>query len=278
MNTRTEQWIFGAVVVVIALVLAGIAWLRYDAPSTPPEPAPAPAVAEPESPQYPVTAPDEGTPAGQERAAPLPPLGDSDDYISLALGSLFGGMLDGMLADEAIVEKFVATIDNLPRDKLAERLRPIAKVPGDFSAREADESGRFVTDPGNAARYDALVALFTNTQTDELLDAYRRSYPLLQEAYVGLGYPDGYFNDRLVAVIDHLLATPDPSETPLLVRPHVLYEYADPELERLSSGQKALLRMGTPQRSAVKDKLRELRTALARSAPANAEPLPDEGN
>ena len=37
---------------------------------------------------------------------------------------------------------------------------------------------------------------------------YKQYYPLFQQAYVDLGYPEGYFNDRLVEVIDHLLATP----------------------------------------------------------------------
>ncbi len=267
MNTRTEQWLFGAVVVIIALVLASIAWLRHERTSTPAEPEPAPA-AERASPQYPLPVPADDAEAGEERPAPLPPLDDSDGYVSLELGSLFQGRLDELLADDAIIEKFVATVDNLPRDKLAERLRPIAKVPGDFRAEETETSGRYVPGAGNTARYDALVSLFATTPTDELLGLYRRSYPLLQEAYVGLGYPDGYFNDRVVAVIDHLLATPDPAEMPLLVRPHVLYEYADPELEALSSGQKALLRMGDAHRSAVKEKLRELRAALVEAPPA----------
>jgi len=44
-----------------------------------------------------------------------------------------------------------------------------------------------------------------------------------------------------------------------LVRPHVLYEYSDPDLEALSSGQKLLLRMGTDNGKKIKDTLRELR-------------------
>jgi len=32
----------------------------------------------------------------------------------------------------------------------------------------------------------------------KLVSVYVHLYPLFQQAYVGLGYPDGYFNDRLV--------------------------------------------------------------------------------
>ncbi len=35
---------------------------------------------------------------------------------------------------------------------------------------------------------------------------------MLQQTYEELGYPGEYFNDRLVAVIDHLLQTPQPQE------------------------------------------------------------------
>jgi hypothetical protein len=85
---------------------------------------------------------------------------------------------------------------------------------------------------------------------------------LFQDAYVALGYPDGYFNDRLVEVIDHLLETPEVNDPIELVRPHVLYEYSDPNLEALSSGQKLLLRMGSDNAARIKGTLRELRVLV----------------
>jgi hypothetical protein len=39
----------------------------------------------------------------------------------------------------------------------------------------------------------------------------------------------------------------------------VQYEFADPKVESLSAGQKALIRMGSDNAKVVKDKLRELR-------------------
>lgn len=93
-------------------------------------------------------------------------------------------------------------------------------------------------------------------------ETYRRFYPLFQESYVRLGYPDGYFNDRAVEVIDHLLATPEPKDPIRLVRPHVLYEFADAELEALSSGQKLLLRMGSKNAASIKRVLKEFRALI----------------
>jgi hypothetical protein len=97
-----------------------------------------------------------------------------------------------------------------------------------------------------------------------LVGIYRHYYPLFQQAYTDLGYPDGYFNNRLVEVIDHLLATPDVTGPIRLSQPGVLYEFADPSLEQLSAGQKLFLRMGSENAAALKLKLRELRREVAK--------------
>jgi len=96
-----------------------------------------------------------------------------------------------------------------------------------------------------------------------MVATYRRFYPLFQEAFAQLGYPDGYFNDRVVAVIDHLLETPEPVEPIRLVQPHVLYQFADPDLEALSSGQKLLIRMGPDHISRIKAVLSDVRARIA---------------
>jgi hypothetical protein len=92
---------------------------------------------------------------------------------------------------------------------------------------------------------------------------YVRLYPLFQQAYVELGYPNGYFNDRLIGVIDHLLAAPEPKAPVYLAQPRVVFEFADPQLESLSAGQKILVRMGADNEMRIKAKLRELRKLLA---------------
>jgi len=96
----------------------------------------------------------------------------------------------------------------------------------------------------------------------KLVSVYAHLYPLFQQAYVELGYPDGYFNDRLVQVIDNLLAAPTPAAPIRLDQPNVLYVYADPELESLSAGQKILVRMGPANAAVVKDKLRQIRSEV----------------
>lgn len=262
MRERRSEWL---IPVLLALGAAGALWYYWvqanrPAPPEPAAPAEAPAAEAEDSaePQHPVT--ETESPAEEpRRLVPLPPLEQSDEYFKLALSDVFGDALDEMLVESRVIERIVATVDNLPRERVAERIRPIGRIGGTFAAEALDGDGEFTISSGNYDRYDPLVDLLTGADLDAVEDTYRRFYPLFQTAYMDLGYPDGYFNDRLVEVIDHLLATPEVDDSMRLARPHVLYEYADPELEALSGGQKALLRMGSEHRSRVRERLREFR-------------------
>ena len=145
---------------------------------------------------------------------------------------------------------------------VAERIRPVDGLGGAFDA-DASGTSEFTISADSYRRYDVLVDLVTSADLKELSEVYGRFYPLFQKAYADLGYPDAYFNDRLVVVIDHLLATPDVEDPIKVVRPHVLYEFADMDLEALSSGQKLLIRMGNEHAVRIKATLRELRLLIA---------------
>ena len=69
----------------------------------------------------------------------------------------------------------------------------------------------------------------------------------------------------MIEVIDHLLAAPVPEGPIVLVRPNVLYEFADPDLEALSTGHKLLLRMGPNNAGTLKRKLEAFRARLVQS-------------
>jgi hypothetical protein len=194
---------------------------------------------------------------------PLPALSESDSALREMLGVLFGNAaFDQLFHRQDIVRHVVATIDNLPRKTVALRLMPIKPAPGTF--RASGPEGALVIGPDNAARYAPYVRALESVDSAKLVSLYVRLYPLFQEAYAELGYPSGYFNDRLFEVIDHLLATPDVRAPVALVQPKVMYEYADPELQQLSAGQKMLVRMGPENEAKVKAKLRELKRALTR--------------
>jgi len=221
--------------------------------------------AERTGPLHPISTPEPAAEADRS-LLPLPPLDNSDAYFLLDIGAIFGSNIESLLLQEAVIDRLVATVDNLPRDRVSEQIRPVRRLTEKFAVADGSgTSGSTVLGEESFRRYDALVRHIAAADIDAIFDLYRRYYSLFQQSFERLGYPNAYFNDRFVEVIDHLLATPDPNEPLILTRPNVLYEFSDPELERLSSGQKLLLRMGTEHAAIVKEVLRTLRLRIVRS-------------
>jgi hypothetical protein len=163
------------------------------------------------------------------------------------------------------VRRITATLDNLPREKVATRLRPLKPMDSPFVA--VGEEGAYTLGPDNYVRYEPYVGLVEALDSGDIAALYTRLYPLFQQAYAELGHLDGYFNDRVVEVIDHLLATPEIQGPIPLSRPGVMFQFADPTLEARSAGQKFLLRMGPDNAARIKDKLRTLRARIASQPP-----------
>lgn len=197
---------------------------------------------------------------------PLPKLDGSDSEISMAINSLIEGKaLTGLFSFKSFIRHFVVTVDNMTNQKIPQRYVFTRRVPDKFAVIK-QEFDTALLDSKNFKRYSAYVNLFDVVDSRKLFTVYVRFYPLFQEAYEALGYPDRYFNDRLIQVIDHLLAAPEIEGSINLVRPKVFYQFADPELESLSAGQKILLRIGYENALRVKSKLRELRSILTKLA------------
>ena len=195
-------------------------------------------------------------------AQPLPALNDSDQAFQESLGRLYDPhRLGELLIFNNLIQRLVVTADNLPRSKLPQRDLPTPPLAGQFQV-QGQETSRPEISPANYRRYGAYVRLIEGLDARQLSAVYFRFYPLFQQAYVELGYPHAYFNDRLVAVIDDLLAAPRIDGPVALIQPAVAYKYADPKLEALSAGQKLMIRIGPDNADRVKAKLRELRQAL----------------
>lgn len=264
MPKPSGQWFIPVLLALGAGAALWYYWSQLSEPAAPIIAEPEPVAAEPPpsiGPLHPV-APAEPEAGPQPELVPLPSLDESDEYFRLGIVGLFGAPVETWLADTGIIQRVVATVDNLPRSHVAERIRPMGSPQDTFLVDAQDDSGDYWISTENYHRYDLLVDLALSAEVNQVADLYRRFYPLFQAAYVELGYPDGYFNDRLVEVIDHLLETPGVEGRIALVRPHVLYEYRDPELEALSSGQKLLLRMGAENASRAKERLSEFRTLI----------------
>ena len=268
-----------AVIIIAIAGAGGLYWwqLRQTGPgkksaplpdmSVPALPAPvASAPAEPAI-QFPIDA------AGAPDKAALPTLADSDKYLADAIGALVprNDVLKFLQLDK-FANRVVATVDNLARPHAAPALWPVNPTPGRFTTAEGGAASTTIS-AANNQRYTPLVRFIESVDTGKAVALYVGAYPLFQQAYEELGYPRRYFNDRLVAVIDHLLATPTASDGlgvnltevkgPIAAaRPWVRYEFSDATLEALSSGQKMMLRAGPDNQARLKIKLQEIRRQI----------------
>jgi hypothetical protein len=254
MDSESRKKALAGAVAAIVIAVGAYFWLRKPAEEPAPPPPPAAVVEAPE--HHPV-------PDASEPKVALPELAESDPILIEALAGLFSAKsLEQFLVPQEIVRHIVVSIDNLPRKKLAERLKPTKPMSGLFVVSGPEEARVLSAD--NYARYQSFVQVVNAADMNQVASVYFKLYPLFQQAYADLGYPTGYFNDRLVQVIDHLLATPDVAGPIKLTQPGVMYEFADPKLENLSAGQKALIRVGKTNAAVLKTKLRELRVAVAK--------------
>jgi hypothetical protein len=263
-------------VVFTLVVLAALAYFLWQknqsadtAALTPSAPSPAtPAAADaPAAINHPIEQARGTVPPAVEQK-PLPALMVSDTTMQNTLADLFGSATLGRIFyEDTIVHRFVTTVDNLPRKTLPLRYLPVKPLGGAFVTTGSDEALAIGAD--NAARYTPYVRLVDAVDAKTLAGIYVHFYPLVQQDYRALGYPNGYFNDRLVQAIDDLLAAPDLTAPPALAQPKVLYMYSDPELESRSAGQKIMMRMGSENSTRLKAKLRDIRAEI--TAPGNAD-------
>ena len=275
-----KNWIVAIIVIVLGLA----AWYLYSVrqgavDEAPPPPVLAEPAAPPPAPEKAPAEPAAVTPAPAiEREAeepPLPALAESDPVAVEALSALIGAEQTGQyVVNEDVISRMVATIDSLSGRQVPGAILVVQGPAGTFEATAdenpdavvRDEAGdpipQFVMDPANYQRYVPYVALLESVDANRLAATYRDYQPLFDEAFRQLGYPEGNFEQRLGAVIDELLATPEVTEPVRLIKPEAYFLFADEALESLTAGQKALIRMGPENAARVKAKLVEIRAAL----------------
>lgn len=259
-----SKWLAGVLIVAIAVVVGVFVYREKqarenaDAPpfasastaATPPT-----AVHDQALPQHPIDGP-----AGASTAA-LPSLDQSDDAVMTGLLALAGdGALKSLLRPDAIISRMVSTIDSLPKQSVGMNVLPLRTPTGTFQVQSSD--GMFVASKKNAERYATYMYVADRINPTAAAAWYKRNYPLFQQAYRDLG-TNGYFNDRLVEVIDHLLAAPEPKGSLQLLPEKQGYVYSNPTYEQLSAGQKFMVRVGPDNEAKLKEKLRALRDAVA---------------
>ena len=284
-----KNWLIALILIILAAAAYYyVAVYRSQVEEAPPPPVPSVAIVKPE----PEPVPDpvivepveeeiiEVTPEPEivEEAKVLPALNESDEFVVESLSGLVGeSSVMRFLVSDNVISRVVASVDALTARQVPGQISAARELNGEFLATvneqpvevvrnaEGDPIPQYLLNPANYQRYEPQVELFEAINTEELMALYENYMPLFQQAYTELGYPDGDFNERLIEVIDSLLAAPEIHEPLRLIKPEAFYLLTNPDLEALPAGQKVLLRMGPDNARRVKVKLQEIRAALVSS-------------
>ena len=111
-------------------------------------------------------------------------------------------------------------------------------------------------------RFDTVVDTFTSLDTDASYALYRLLSPLFQQAYAEIGFRNQSFDDTLRAAINNILRAEEVEGPYQLVKPSVMYLYADASIENLQEVHKLLIRMGPENAAKIKAKLQEFSERL----------------
>jgi hypothetical protein len=227
-----------------------------------PAPSPSPVIPTPVEPTIAVIEPTE--PEVVEEVIELPVLNESDDFLAEKIEGLETGVrLLSLIVSEDVIRKFVVFVDNVADGNLPQLEYPVRRLGQAMAVRELDEN-LFEMQTVSYQRYTPLVDSLAAVNPEGALAIYRMMKPLFQEAYAEIGYPNRNFDTTLVRAIDTVLNARTAEGPFQLIKPKVMYVYADSEVERMSPVEKQLLRMGPQNAEKLKLALRQYRDSLAR--------------
>ena len=192
----------------------------------------------------------------------LPSLNNSDDFVFEGLRALLNGAaLIRLMADDQIIRKFVVFVENISRGGFPQTGLPYKGITQPMPIRNIDDN-LFVMDGSAHARFNQVIDIFVSIDTAASMALYRTLSPLFQQAYAEIGFRNVSFDDTLRSAINNVLRTADVAGPYQLVRPSIMYLYADASIENLQQVHKQLIRIGPENSAKLKDKLREFVTEL----------------
>ncbi len=187
----------------------------------------------------------------------LPSLNSSDSFVFDGLRAMQNGAaLVELLARDQIVRKFVVFVENISRGEFPQTGLPYRALGQDMPVRNIDEN-LFVMDESAHSRFDHTVQTFVSMDSETAMAFYRTLSPLFQQAYAEIGFRNVSFDDTLRAAINNVLRTTNMEGPYQLVRPSIMYLYADASIENLQEVHKQLIRIGPDNTILLKAKLRE---------------------
>ncbi|MFT6095097.1 MAG: hypothetical protein ACJA2Q_003007 [Pseudohongiellaceae bacterium] len=195
-------------------------------------------------------------------AVRIPSLNASDSFVFENIRALQNGIeLVSYLVNDQIVRKFVVFVENISRGEFPQNGLPYRSMQTEMAVRNIDEN-LFVMDESAYVRFDQIVSTFIDVDTDAAISLYKMLSPLFQQAYAEIGFRNVSFDDTLRLAISNVLQANELDGPFQLVKPSVMYLYADTGIENLQAVHKQLIRIGPRNTEKLRTKLLEFSSQL----------------
>lgn len=204
---------------------------------------------------------DDAAQALQEQQFVLPELSGSDGPFREAMSGVSPGLAPWLDTDQ-LIRKYVLIANDFSQGLRLEKHMRFLKPAQPFTVEQTDT--RMLISNKSYQRYDRLAAAINAMDVQSTLAVYENFRPLLLQVFAEFSYPEDHqLDDILVKAAAEILAAPVIEEPIALVRPSVLYKFADKKLEALSPVSKQMIRMGPENTRIIQNKVRLLVEELA---------------
>lgn len=162
---------------------------------------------------------------------------------------------------KGIISRVTSTVNSIGEGKLNRAfVRFIAPRQG-FSVNPIS-TFESTLDISSYNRYNEIASMVDSIDVNETVAFINKTESLFNEAQRDLGYPDGNFKKELLEAIDKVLDAPIVTKKIQLIRPSVMYKFADKSMEGMNDVSKLMVRMGPKNTRMIQAKLKEFKAAL----------------
>jgi len=194
-------------------------------------------------------------------APSLPTLDASDQMIRdlLVSDESLPAFITWLELDD-LIRRSASYMDGLARGSMLSKVFPLSAPEGKFTTHKQGDV--IWLNAGNYERYNSTVDIMLSLDMQKMAKIFHKIRPLLESAFMELGYKPRQMDGIILQTIDNILAAPVIVEPLKLTRDSVTYKFADPELEALMPLQKQLLRAGPENTRRIQQQAKTLKEAL----------------
>jgi Protein of unknown function (DUF3014) len=193
-----------------------------------------------------------------------PDLLSSDDYVRQEIVNISPGLSEWFSADQ-LIRKYVVIANDFAQGSRISKHMSILRFSEPFVVEQQGESGLYIS-PKSFTRYNKLAQTVQAINTKAAVAVYQKFRPLMLQVFAEFSYPKDFTLETIIKkAAGEIIATPVVEGQISLIRPSVLYKFADPKLEALNDVQKQMIRMGPENTKIIQNKCREFLVELAKS-------------